>query len=88
MSITPKLRSAWSDTELNRSAYMTWTFPAISTGVFGFPIERCATIMLSTAIDYLGEAEDGPGLVVFCLFGQAAYDVFAAELDRQSKNVG
>jgi O-acetyl-ADP-ribose deacetylase (regulator of RNase III) len=58
-------------------------FPAISTGVFGFPINRCAAIMLSTAIKYLREAKEGPGLVVFCLFGQAAYDVFAAELARQ-----
>jgi O-acetyl-ADP-ribose deacetylase (regulator of RNase III) len=58
-------------------------FPAISTGVFGFPIARCAAIMLSTAIEYLREVEEGPGLVVFCLFGQAAYDVFAAELARQ-----
>jgi O-acetyl-ADP-ribose deacetylase (regulator of RNase III) len=60
-------------------------FPAISTGVFGFPIARCAVIMLSTAIEYLREAEDGPRLVVFCLFGPAAYDVFAAELTRQSR---
>ena len=28
-------------------------FPAISTGVFGFPIERCAEIMLSATMDYL-----------------------------------
>jgi O-acetyl-ADP-ribose deacetylase (regulator of RNase III) len=59
-------------------------FPAISTGVFGFPIERCAAIMLSTTVDYLREAEAGPELVVFCLFGRAAYEVFAAELARQS----
>jgi O-acetyl-ADP-ribose deacetylase (regulator of RNase III) len=63
-------------------------FPAISTGVFGFPIERCATIMLSTTIDYLAEAKEGPELAVFCLFGQAAYEVFAAELERQSGTPG
>jgi O-acetyl-ADP-ribose deacetylase (regulator of RNase III) len=57
-------------------------FPAISTGVFGFPIERCAAIMLSTTIGYLAGADEGLGLVVFCLFGKAAYDVFAAELAR------
>ena len=32
------------------------TFPAISTGIFGFPKDRCATIMLSTTVAYL----DGP----------------------------
>ncbi|MDH4221818.1 MAG: macro domain-containing protein, partial [Candidatus Bathyarchaeota archaeon] len=28
-------------------------FPAISTGIFGFPKDQCATIMLSTTIAYL-----------------------------------
>ncbi len=28
-------------------------FPAISTGIFGFPLDRCAQIMLSTTIEYL-----------------------------------
>jgi O-acetyl-ADP-ribose deacetylase (regulator of RNase III) len=31
------------------------SFPAISTGIFGYPVDRCARIMLSTAIEYLGE---------------------------------
>ena len=44
-------------------------FPAISTGVFGFPIERCAEIMLSGAIDYL-QGETGLVRVVFCLYGR------------------
>ena len=29
------------------------SFPAISAGIFGFPIESCAKIMLSTTIEYL-----------------------------------
>jgi O-acetyl-ADP-ribose deacetylase (regulator of RNase III) len=54
-------------------------FPAISAGIFGFPIERCAEIMLKTAIEYLKE---GTGLkrVVFCLFGKESYDVFEKQL--------
>jgi len=28
-------------------------FPAVSTGIFGFPKDRCAKIMLSTTIEYL-----------------------------------
>jgi len=31
-------------------------FPAISTGIFGFPVDRCAHIMLTTTIDYLRPA--------------------------------
>ena len=29
------------------------SFPAISTGIFGYPIDRCARIMLKTAKEYL-----------------------------------
>jgi O-acetyl-ADP-ribose deacetylase (regulator of RNase III) len=58
-------------------------FPAISTGVFGFPIDRCARIMLSAAIRYLS-GKTGLELVVLCLYGQRAYDMFAAELRRQT----
>ena len=50
-------------------------FPAISTGIFGFPIERCAEIMLSNAIGYL-QKEIGLERVIFCLYGQDAFDVF------------
>ncbi|PVX25887.1 MAG: O-acetyl-ADP-ribose deacetylase, partial [Candidatus Bathyarchaeum sp.] len=50
-------------------------FPAISTGIFGFPKSRCATIMLSTAIAYL----EGPtklDKVVFCLYDKKTLQIF------------
>jgi O-acetyl-ADP-ribose deacetylase (regulator of RNase III) len=41
----------------------TIAFPAISTGVFGYPIERCAAVMIETAIAHLrgGTRFAGPG---------------------------
>jgi len=59
-------------------------FPAISTGVFGYPMDRCARLMLHTARTYLDEQTGSLRTVVFCLYGQHAYETFAAELDRQS----
>jgi len=59
-------------------------FPAISTGIFGYPIDRCATIMLSTTIEYLSQ-NTGLNKVVFCLWGMEAYSVFADELKQQTK---
>jgi len=53
----------------------TISFPAISAGIFGFPIRRCAEIMLKTIVDYL-KGETGLEKVVFCLFGRANYQVF------------
>ncbi|MFQ5865148.1 MAG: macro domain-containing protein [bacterium] len=50
-------------------------FPAISTGIFGFPIERCAEIMLSTAIEFL-EGAAHLQKVVFCLYGEEAFQTF------------
>ena len=58
------------------------TFPAISAGIFGFPIERCAKIMLETTIDYL-RGDTGLKRVVYCLFGQDSFDVFRKEIERQ-----
>lgn len=55
--------------------------PAISTGIFGFPVERCAEIMLRTAIDYL-RGETDLQKVVFCLFGPAALETFETTLQR------
>jgi len=66
------------------------SFPAISTGVFGFPIKRCAEIMLKTTIDYLKGSpavclagQTGIEKVVFCLYGQDSYQVFESQLKRE-----
>ena len=55
------------------------TFPAISTGIFGFPITRCASIMLSTTVEFL-EHDSQLDEVRFCLWGQDAYAVFESAL--------
>ncbi|MFA5239554.1 MAG: macro domain-containing protein [Phycisphaerae bacterium] len=59
------------------------SFPAISTGIFGFPIERCAKIMLRTTIDYL-KGQTGLEKIVFCLFGQDSYEVFEKQLKHET----
>ena len=51
------------------------TFPAISTGIFGFPKDRCATIMLSTTIAYL-EGPTGLKKVVYCLYDKKTLEIF------------
>ncbi|MCX5644434.1 MAG: macro domain-containing protein [Phycisphaerae bacterium] len=56
-------------------------FPAISTGIFGFPIRECAEIMLHATAEYL-RGKTGLERVVFCLFGRDRFDVFARELGR------
>jgi len=55
------------------------SFPAVSTGVYGYPLGEAAGIALKTAIDYLKEHTDIE-LIRFVLFGDKAYDVFSEEL--------
>lgn len=57
-------------------------FPAISTGIFGFPMDRCARIMLGTTREYL-EGSTGIQRVVFCLFGEESYRTFV-EISRET----
>jgi O-acetyl-ADP-ribose deacetylase (regulator of RNase III) len=54
-------------------------FPAISTGVYGYPLEEAAGIALTAAIDYLKEHSDIE-IVRFVLFDRRAYEVFSGEL--------
>ena len=51
------------------------TFPAISTGIFQFPKERCATIMLATTIAYL-DGFTRLERVIFCLYDRDTYEIF------------
>jgi len=59
------------------------TFPAISTGIFGFPKESCADIMLRTVINYL-KGDTGIKRVVFCLHGASSYEIFSETLGSLS----
>jgi O-acetyl-ADP-ribose deacetylase (regulator of RNase III) len=58
-------------------------FPAVSTGIFGFPKDRCATIMLSTTIAYL----EGPTKlekIVYCLYNTNALRIFERALKQMT----
>jgi O-acetyl-ADP-ribose deacetylase (regulator of RNase III) len=54
-------------------------FPAISTGIFGFPIERAAPIALGTART-AAEAAGGDWRLVFVLFSPGDLEVYRAAL--------
>jgi O-acetyl-ADP-ribose deacetylase (regulator of RNase III) len=62
-------------------------FPAISTGVFGYPMDRCAEIMLSTTMEYFQSIDTSLESVVFCLFGKSAFSVFKSTLTHLSDHI-
>lgn len=54
----------------------TIAFPAISTGVYGFPIERATGIALSEIKRFL-DSHDTVEKVVCCCFGPRDFDIYA-----------
>jgi O-acetyl-ADP-ribose deacetylase (regulator of RNase III) len=65
----------------DRRGLKSIALPAISTGNFGFPVQRAARIMLTEAHRFL---QGGTKLerVVLCLYGQEVFDTFKSELRR------
>ena len=57
--------------------------PAISAGIFGFPKDRCAKILVNETVAFL---KNGPKsalrLVEFCIFDQEAYAFFKSEFEK------
>jgi O-acetyl-ADP-ribose deacetylase (regulator of RNase III) len=80
-----KLKSATLNSLVlaDRDGIKTLTFPAISTGIFGFPMDRCGEIMLQTTIDYL-TGETNLEKVAFCLYGLGSYKIFAECLNQHA----
>ncbi len=52
------------------------SFPAISTGIFGFPKERAAHVMFSAIENYFSQYESGIKLVRLVLFDQPTINAF------------
>jgi O-acetyl-ADP-ribose deacetylase (regulator of RNase III) len=55
----------------------TVAFPAISTGVFGYPVEEASVV----ALEAVRRAETFVGQVRFVLFGRPAYEAFERALE-------
>jgi len=58
----------------------TVSFPAISTGVYGYPLEEAAAIAIGEVKAHLEKPEGKVREVVFVLFGRQAYEAHAGVL--------
>ena len=54
----------------------TVALPAIGTGVGGFPLNRCAQVMIDIVVEYLENEKTGIEKVYFVLFDMETYKVF------------
>ncbi|MEM0452382.1 MAG: macro domain-containing protein [Nitrososphaerota archaeon] len=81
-----KLRSATlSALELaDKHKVESIAFPAISTGIFGYPKDKCAEVMLTAIIDYLKSKKTGLKKIILCLYDDETYRIFEETLKRKS----
>ena len=58
------------------------SFPSISTGAYGYPIEQASRIAISTVISFLRESITSVKEVVFVLFDSRTFDVYSSALSE------
>lgn len=60
----------------NQHKLTSIALPAISTGIFGFPKQEAAKIILKTLKDYLEKENKTLKEVIICLFDKESFDLF------------
>ena len=56
------------------------SFPSISTGAYGYPMDEAARIAIGEVKAHLEKKDSKVREVIFVLFGQDAYDTYAAQM--------
>lgn len=60
------------------------SFPAISSGIFGFPKGRCAKLLVGEAVNFLKKHKDSSLMVVeFCIYDDEMLGHFKKEFDKK-----
>jgi len=56
------------------------SFPSISTGTYGYPVDKAARVALRAVISFLGESVTSIKEVVFVLFDSRTFDAYSSAL--------
>jgi O-acetyl-ADP-ribose deacetylase (regulator of RNase III) len=87
-----------NEAELLRSAYFeclklasdnklgSISFPSISTGAYGYPVDEAAKIAVSTVVSFLSEQSTSLKSVVFVLFDSRTYQIYCSALQEARSN--
>jgi O-acetyl-ADP-ribose deacetylase (regulator of RNase III) len=83
-----KLRSAMKNTLILAQAngFKSISIPAISSGIFGFPKDRCAKILVNESIRFITNSSSKPRAsslqtVEFCILDEETLEEFRMEFD-------
>ena len=67
----------------SQQEFKSISIPAISSGIFGFPKDRCAKILVNETIKYLSQRENSNiNIVEFCLLDNDTSYEFQREFDK------
>jgi O-acetyl-ADP-ribose deacetylase (regulator of RNase III) len=80
-----KLRSAVRSSLIlaSQKGLKSISIPAISSGIFGFPKDRCADILTGEAVHFIRENRDSSlEIVEFCIYDDTTLAYFKKEFDK------
>jgi O-acetyl-ADP-ribose deacetylase (regulator of RNase III) len=79
-----KLKNAVDNTLklASQESFATLAMPAISAGIFGFPKERCASIIVNQVVSFLKEQQTTLREVTFCLTDEDIIGFFSDSVDK------
>ncbi len=73
-----------------RKGFQSISIPAISSGIFGFPKDRCAKILVNEAIAFLEKLDKLSGnvqVVEFCILGNDTIEAFQNEFTNLKRKL-
>src|ERR1051326_5061936 len=71
--------------EANRKSCTSVSFPAVSTGAFGYPVHEAAQIAIRTVADLL-QSPESVNLVRFVLFDDRTFKAYARAVEELSRS--
>lgn len=93
-AVGPRMGEGDEDMKLRRAVQQTLllasdrglrsvSMPAISSGIFGFPKDRCAMILVGEALIFLQKNQDSSlQIIEFCIFDEETLAHFRQEFDK------
>jgi len=60
----------------------TVAFPSISTGVYGYPVEKAAKVAVKAVIDFVRDNPDSFDEIIFCAYDPHTEKQYAKELEK------
>lgn len=67
--------------------FQSIAMPAISAGIFGFPKDKCARILVEETATFVRDSKTTLKEIIFCLMDMDIIDFFVAEITKQEKDL-